>query len=289
MNTCPWCNAPSDKTYIRVKDHFLTQEVFDVLECERCGLLFTEPRPAPNVIGKYYQSEAYYSHQQNKKGFIPRLYEWVKKPNLNHKVKLAVGKRRSGRVLDIGCGVGDFLVAVKHAGFEVVGIEPSDQARAIAKERLGFEPLDPSALSTLPDASFDIITLWHVLEHVDDLKTEIASLSRLLKPDGTLVIALPNFKSFDAQYYHEYWAAWDVPRHLNHFCPGSIAGIFDQTDLKVVDIQKLVWDAYYISYLSEKYKGHSLPLVKGFFTGLRSNLKAHRSGMYSSLVYRFQK
>lgn len=287
MNTCPWCNKPTDKSYLVVKDFFLSQETFHILECEHCGLLFTEPRPDPSVIGKYYQSDTYYSHQQNKKGFIPRLYEWIKKPNLKHKVKLALGRRHSGRVLDIGCGVGDFLLAVKHAGFEVVGIEPSEQARSIAKHRLGFEPLDPTALSTLPDASFDVITMWHVLEHVDDLQTEIAELSRLLKPDGSLIIALPNFKSFDAVFYREYWAAWDVPRHLNHFYPASIAQIFAETNLKLVDIQKLVWDAFYISYLSEKFKGHSLPLVKGFFTGLRSNIKARRSGLYSSLVYRF--
>lgn len=289
MNTCPWCGTPSNKTYLSVKDHFLSQECFDVLECDHCGLLFTHPRPDASVIGKYYKSEEYYSHQQNKSGFIPRLYELVKKPNLNRKVKLALGQRSVGRLLDIGCGVGDFLVAVKQRGFDVVGVEPSPDACAIAATRLGFAPLDPSALSTLPDASFDVITMWHVLEHVDDLKTEIAELSRLLKPDGSLIIALPNFKSFDAIYYQEAWAAWDVPRHLNHFSPASIRTIFGETDLKLLDIQKLIWDAYYISYLSEKYLGHRLPLIRGFVTGLRSNLKASRSGMYSSLVYRFCK
>lgn len=289
MNTCPWCGTPSNKTYLSVKDHFLSQECFDILECEHCGLLFTHPRPDPSVIGNYYKSDEYYSHQQNKKGFIPRLYELVKKPNMNHKVRLALGKRTSGRLLDIGCGVGDFLVAVQQRGFEVVGIEPSADARAIATTRLGFEPLAPDALATLPEASFDVITLWHVLEHIDDLKQEIAALSRLLKPDGSLIIALPNFKSFDASYYQEAWAAWDVPRHLNHFSPASIHTIFGETDLKLLDTQKLIWDAYYISYLSEKYLGHRLPLVRGFVTGLRSNGKARRTGMYSSLVYRFCK
>ena len=289
MNTCPWCHTPSNKTYLKVKDYFLSQEDFEILECEQCGLLFTVPRPDASHIDKYYQSEDYFSHQQNKKGFIPRLYELVKKPNLKHKVSLALGKRSSGRVLDIGCGVGDFLSAVKQRGFEVVGIEPSEQARMIAKERIGVEPLDPSALLTLPSASFDVITMWHVLEHVDDLQAEISELSRLLKPDGTLILALPNFKSFDAQYYKHTWAAWDVPRHLNHFCPDSIRSIISNTDFNLFDIQKLRWDAYYISFLSEKYLCHSLPLVRGFLIGLRSNLKASHTGMYSSLVYRFCK
>ena len=289
MNTCPWCNTPSQKTYLKVKDWFLSQETFEIMACEKCGLLFTVPRPGPDVIGGYYQSEAYYSHQNNKKGFIPRLYEWVKKPNLNYKVKLALEKRTAGRVLDIGCGVGDFLAAVKQRGFGVVGVEPSTQARMVAKERLGFEPLDSNALDSLPDASFDVITMWHVLEHVDQLQVEIQNLSRLLKADGTLIVALPNFKSFDALFYQEYWAAWDVPRHLNHFSPDAIQFIFSETDFKLIDIQRLVWDAYYISYLSEKYKGHAVPLLRGLITGLRSNLKASRSGMYSSLVYRFHK
>ena len=289
MHTCPWCNSPSEKLYLKVKDHFLSKETFDILECEKCGLLFTTPRPAPEMIGNYYQSEQYYSHQQNKKGFIPKVYELVKKPNLKHKIKLALGHLSSGRVLDIGCGVGDFLVGVKQLGFEVVGIEPSLQARAIAKDRLGFEPLEPEALSNLPDASFDVITMWHVLEHVDDLKSEVAALTRLLKKDGTLILALPNFKSFDAAFYRDFWAAWDVPRHLNHFCPDSIRVIFADSGLQLTDIQKLKWDAYYISFLSEKYLGHALPLVRGLFTGLRSNIKAAHSGMYSSLVYRFNK
>ena len=289
MNICPWCHTPSNKTYLKVKDSFLSHEDFEILECEACGLLFTVPRPDATHIRKYYQSEDYFSHQQNKKGFIPRLYELVKKPNLKHKVNLALDNRTSGRVLDIGCGVGDFLSAVKHLGFEVVGIEPSVQARSIAKERIGVEPLDPSALSTLPTSSFDVITMWHVLEHVDDLQAEISELSRLLKPNGTLLLALPNFKSFDAQYYKQYWAAWDVPRHLNHFCPDSIRCVFSNTSFKLIDIQKLTWDAYYISFLSEKYLSHTLPLVRGFFIGMRSNLKASHTGMYSSLVYRFCK
>ena len=289
MNTCPWCGKPSQKSYLKLKDEFLTHEDFEIFECDHCHLLFTVPRPTPDKIGSYYLSDEYYSHQENKSGFIPRIYECVKSINHKHKVYLATEGMANGKLLDIGCGVGDFLIQVRHKKWEVVGIEPSDAAKAIAEHRLGFKPLDPSASHELGDASFDVVTMWHVLEHVDDLKTQVSELSRLLKSGGRLVLALPNYLSYDAEYYRDKWAAWDVPRHLNHFSPFAISTIFSETDLEIVDIQKLRWDAYYISFLSEKYLGHRLPLVRGIIKGLKSNRLARVSGNYSSLVYILKK
>lgn len=271
-----------------VKDLFLSNEEFQLIKCDHCGLVFTVPRPSPEEIGKYYVSDNYYSHQQNKNGFIPRIYETVKSLNIKKKVAYAIGNLQKGRLLDIGCGVGDFLCCVKGFGWDVTGIEPSLHAKAIAKERLGFMPLDPSESALLTDQSFDVITMWHVLEHVDDLKSQTSELKRLLKPGGRLIIALPNFQSFDCQYYKENWAAWDVPRHLNHFSPEVIQSIFSSIGFKILDIQKLRWDAFYISFLSERYLGHSAPLLRGAWLGLKSNFRASRTGMYSSLVYRFQ-
>ena len=288
MKTCPWCGCTDITPYIKLKDYFLSGENFDVVECSRCHLLFTDPRPHGEEASKYYKSENYLSHQENTKGFIPRVYEFVKSYNLKNKANMASQDLSAGKVLDIGCGVGDFLLSMQRLGWSVMGIEPSPEARHIADKRLGFEPLTPDDYELLPDHSFDLITLWHVLEHVDDLHNQVSQLQRLLKPGGRLLLALPNFKSFDAFYYQQYWAAWDVPRHLNHFYPGSIHSIFDTTPFKLIDIQKLRWDAYYISYLSETYKHHTFPLIRGAFVGLRSNIKARRSGMYSSLVYRFK-
>ena len=289
MNTCPWCEKPSEKHYLHLKDEFLSKEDFDIYECDQCGLLFTVPRPEPNVIGKYYQSEEYYSHQENKKGFVPKVYEFVKSFNIRNKVKMAIQGLPQGKLLDIGCGVGDFLCQVKKENWDVMGIEPSDDAKAIAEARLGFRPLSPSDSVSLPDASFDVITLWHVLEHVDDLKFQTTEINRLLKPGGRLVIALPNYQSFDCQYFKEFWAAWDVPRHLNHFSQNTLNSMMVSLGFVPMDSKKLVWDAYYISFLSEKYQKKSLPLLRGAWIGLKSNCKARRTGMYSSLVYRFQK
>ncbi len=282
---CPWCDSEKTQMHLWVKDYFLTGEAFEIHECLKCGLLFTEPRPDSNHIGKYYQSEEYYSHQENKSGFIPKIYESVKKVNLKHKRKLASKGMKVGTMLEIGCGVGDFLHEMEQKGWNCTGIEPSKEAKAIAKNRVKANILNPEDLATLKDESFDLITMWHVLEHVDNLKDEVRHLQRLLKKGGRLVLALPNFKSTDAEYYREYWAAYDVPRHLNHFCRESINNIFKTTKLQLKKIDKLVWDAYYISYMSEKYKNHTLPLLKGAVRGLMSNCKARKSGEWSSLVY----
>lgn len=289
MNTCPWCGTPTENNILELKDYFLSQEEFKIMECPHCGLRFTVPRPAPEVIGKYYQSDEYFSHQQNKKGLVPRIYEFVKSFNIKYKASLATAGIPHGCLLDIGCGVGDFLAYVQKQGWEVQGIEPSDAAKKIAESRLGFLPKAPTAYDSFPDQTFDVITMWHVLEHVDDLHFQTSEIIRLLKPGGRLIIALPNFQSFDCQYYKDKWAAWDVPRHLNHFAPDVLRGLFTSLGFQVIDTQRLRWDSYYISYMSERFLGHAFPLLRGAWVGLRSNCKACHNGMYSSLVYRFQK
>lgn len=286
---CPWCQSTQAHSHLQLQDDFLSHENFEIIECGHCHLLYTSPRPAPELMGKYYKSDDYYSHKQNRHGLVPRAYEFVKSFNVKNKVKLAIGGLPSGHLLDIGCGVGDFLLGAKRQGWEICGIEPSEDAAAIASDRLGFTPMPPSRSTELADASFDVITLWHVLEHVDNLRWQVDELQRLLRPRGRLVIALPNYRSFDGQYYGEKWAAWDVPRHLNHFSEPVIRSIITSAGFNYIDTHKLVYDAYYISFLSEKYQGHSLPLLRGALTGLRSNLKAARSGEYSSLAYRFAK
>lgn len=282
---CPWCDSEKTQMHLWVKDLFLTNEAFEIHECLKCGLLFTEPRPKPEEIGKYYQSEEYYSHQENKSGFIPRIYETVKGFNLKKKYKMATKGLSKGKMLEIGCGAGDFLKTMEDHGWTCTGIEPSEHAKEIARKKVKAELLNPQDINQLKSERYDLITMWHVLEHVDNLKEEVQQLQRLLKKGGRLVLALPNFKSADAQYYKEFWAAYDVPRHLNHFCRESINNIFKTSELKLIKTDKLVWDAYYISYMSEKYKNHSVPLFKGAWRGLMSNCKARKSGEWSSLVY----
>lgn len=288
-NKCPWCGSDKAQINLWLKDDFLSKEDFHICECLNCGLLYTMPRPNKEKIGEYYKSEEYYSHQENKKGFIPKLYEKVKKVNLKHKYELATKGLTTGKLLDIGCGVGDFLHSAEAHGWQCIGVEPSEEAKAIASQRTTANILSSIEQESLPDESFDVITMWHVLEHVDDLRWQVAQLQRLIKPNGRIVIALPNYKSYDGQYYKEHWAAYDVPRHLNHFNRTTIAKILKTNDLKLVTTDKLKWDAYYISYMSEQYKIHKLPLVRGVYRGWLSNMKARRSGEWSSVVYIFEK
>lgn len=288
-NKCPWCGSDKAQINLWLRDEFLTKEDFHICECLNCGLLYTMPRPSKDKIGAYYNSEEYYSHQENKKGFIPKVYEAVKKTNLKHKYKLATSGLTVGKVLDIGCGVGDFLHTAEMHGWECTGVEPSEDAKVIAQKRMHGRIISSEDLENIPEGYYDLITMWHVLEHVDDLKWQIEQLRRLVKPKGRIVIALPNYKSYDGQYYKELWAAYDVPRHLNHFSKTTLTKIFKASGLELVKMDKLRWDAYYISYMSEQYKLHSLPLVRGAYRGWISNCRARRSGEWSSLVYVFEK
>lgn len=287
-NKCPWCGSNKAQINLWLKDEFLTKEDFHICECLNCGLLYTMPRPSKEKIGAYYKSDEYYSHQENKKGFVPRLYEAIKKINLKHKFRLASRDLPVGKLLDIGCGVGDFLHVAENKGWQCTGVEPSEEAREIARQRIKGDLLYSEDLEQLPDQSFDLITMWHVLEHVDDLKWQVAQLQRLIKPNGRIVIAVPNYRSYDGRFYNAYWAAYDVPRHLNHFNRTVLTKIFKTSGLSLVSMDKLVWDAYYISFMSEQYKHHFMPLVRGVFRGLVSNAKARRSGEWSSLVYVFR-
>ena len=288
---CPWCNSENNHQFLKLKDYFLTQEEFEIIECDNCKLLFTNPCPTPDKIGDYYKSEDYLSHNEEKKGLFARIYNSVKKINIKNKFDISVNRQQttdnSPKLLDIGCGIGDFLLYAKENGCDITGIEPSEDARKIAEKKLNCKILSPEELETIPDNSFDIITMWHVLEHVADLKTEIHHLQRILKKDGRLVLALPNYKSYDAEYYKDKWAAYDVPRHLNHFSKTSIKNIFKETNLQLVDIKSLKWDSYYISMLSEQYLNNNNSFLKGTLTGCKSNRKAKKSGEWSSLVYIF--
>lgn len=288
-NKCPWCGSEKAQINLWLKDEFLTKEDFHICECLNCGLLYTMPRPDKDKIGAYYKSEAYYSHQENKKGFIPKVYERVKSINLKHKYRLATNGMQPGKLLDIGCGVGDFLHTAEMHGWECIGVEPSEDAKAIAQKRMKGKIIVSEELEGFPDGAFDVITMWHVLEHVDDLKWQVPQLQRLVKPSGRVVIAVPNYKSYDGQFYKEHWAAYDVPRHLNHFNRITLSKTFKTSGLELVMMDKLKWDAYYISYLSEQYRHHSLPLVRGLYRGFISNCKARRSGEWSSLVYVFER
>lgn len=273
----------NNNIYITVKDYSVSGEEFELLLDEELQMLKTYPQPTPDKLGAYYESDDYISHTDGKRSLFEKLYHTVKQKALRDKIKLIEGfQPGKGKILDIGAGTGDFLVMAKGNGWEIVGLEPSPKARAIAQNK-GVTFLEE--LSQMPEHSADVITMWHVLEHVPDVENQIAELKRILKPGGTIIIAVPNFKSYDARYYGKYWAAYDVPRHLWHFSKTSIKLLFEKQQMELIKILPMKFDSFYVSLLSEKYKTGKMNFIKGFFNGLRSNLKAARNFEYSSHIY----
>ena len=250
--------------------------------------------PVPENLSSYYKSEDYISHTDSKKTVIDKIYQTVKNITLKRKLRLINEcllhqnsiSRPEKNILDIGAGTGDFLKVCKVNLWNVFGIEPDMEARNIAAKKGVLLHKD---VSHFTDKKFEIITLWHVLEHVENLEEYISTLEKLLSKNGTLIIAVPNYKSYDAKYYSKFWAAFDVPRHLWHFSETSISKLFAPVNLTVEKTLPMRFDAYYISLLSEKYKYGSMKPISALFRGFVSNIKAIKSKQYSSLIYVLKK
>ncbi len=269
--------------FIECKDHTVSGEKFQLLYDDQLDMLVTSPKPNESELPKYYQSEDYISHTDAKRSLFEQLYHMVKTYSLNKKVRLITKLHKGhGDLLDIGAGTGDFLAVAKRKSWKINGTEPNNDAKKLAQQK----GVNLEASTTNYDSnSFDVITMWHVLEHIPKLEDQIVELKRLLKPNGYLVIAVPNFKSYDAQYYKSFWAAYDVPRHLWHFSKNAIQNLFGQYNLVLQKTLPMKFDSFYVSLLSEKYKNGRMNFLKAFLIGLRSNIKAKRTGAYSSLIY----
>lgn len=271
-------------TYLCTRDYFLTGEEFCLLEDSEFGYLKTHPVPEGD-LNRYYDSAAYISHSDSAQSRFEKLYQFVKRMNISYKFSKITHSAKGLRLLDFGCGTGDFLAYAKLKGMDVYGIEPNSKARIIAKKKIGFERLKRKKLEEFEEG-FDVITLWHVLEHIPDLENFLPKLISKLKPGGELLIAVPNFKSYDAKVYGKFWAAYDVPRHLWHFSPESLVKLFDRYDMSVVKTYPLWFDSFYVSLLSEKFRGKKFGWIRAFFVAIFSNIVGIFSKNYSSLIYR---
>lgn len=285
---CPVCGSAALEKVMAAKDHTVSGELFAVVECKDCTLRFTQDVPDAATIAPYYKSENYISHTNTSKGLVNRLYQSVRKKTLRQKRKLiqkALGLQ-TGALLDVGSGTGAFVQQMQQHGWQVTGLEPDADARQVAMQVNGIVLEDMNRFYELPAFSFDAITLWHVMEHVHELQPYVQQLKSLLKANGRIFIAVPNYTSNDAVAYKENWAAYDVPRHLYHFSPKSMQVLMEKNGLKLLDHRPMWYDSFYISLLSSQYKNGKANLVAAFFNGLRSNIKAMNDvKKCSSVIY----
>ncbi len=293
IQNCYCCGKQDFRLYTEAKDNYST-EYFKIVQCNHCGFVFTNPRPDETEIGIYYSAPDYMSHQSHSKGLVQSVYRYAR--NYMKKKKLAliqsiVGRQQDFSLLDFGCGTGDFLGFIKQHQIFAEGVEPDAQAREVAKNVNHVETYSIDASKDIEKGKFDIITLWHVLEHIHQLHEQIDYFNSWLKPKGKLVIAVPNIESYDAAYYGKYWDALDVPRHIYHYAPSTIQQIVEQHAFKMTQVHPLFLDAYYVSMRSEWHKGTGkfLSYFKAIWLGFKSNRAAKKDGNYSSLIYVFEK
>lgn len=268
--------------YIKVEDYSVSNEVFDLHHNTAYDLLITFPKPSLETLPNYYESDDYISHTDKSRTLFERVYQLIKSIAIKKKISLINKHSNKGALLDIGAGTGSFLYAAKKDGWQTIGLEPSEKAKQFASQK-GLEFVDN--LNDIPSQSQDIVTMWHVLEHVPNLEDYLFELKRIIKPTGTIFIAVPNFKSFDASYYGKFWAAYDVPRHLWHFSKGSIQKLFSEKQMRLEAVLPMKFDSYYVSLLSEKNRNGKIKPLRAFFVGLKSNNEAKRTKEYSSHIY----
>lgn len=283
VTLCPICGNSKFSPFLKTKDYTLTREEFSLVECSTCKLVITSPRPKNEDLGTYYQSNDYISHTSKANSLADTLYLIARKFTLQSKRKLANSLQPSkGNLLDIGCGTGDFLQSCATAGWNTSGVEPNPSASRLAKQKgiETFESIDQVK------GTFQLITLWHVLEHVPDPNETLIKIRELLAPNGVLLIAVPNHSSVDGKKYKAFWAGFDVPRHLWHFNQQNMDQLLRKHNLTRQKTLPLLLDSFYVSLLSEAYQGKGIvKYFSAFFTGLFSNWQARKTNEYSSLIY----
>jgi len=290
LDNCPICLNKNLANKLHCIDHTTSKEKFTIVSCETCDFTFTNPRPKNESLADYYKSEMYISHTNSNKGLFNWLYQTVRKYAIGTKLTLLKSVTDFGYHLDVGCGTGEFLNACKQTGFKVKGVEPSRLAREQAVSNYSLSVSEDTNLEQFKDDEFDSISMWHVLEHVPPLIKTITEFKRILNKNGKVIIAVPNHKSWDANYYKEFWAAWDVPIHLWHFSKKTIELVFNKNGFKLIKTKPMLFDSFYVSVLSEEFKTGKKKIITGFFIGIISNiLGIFTKRGCSSTIYVFEK
>ena len=289
LTNCPICDSTEFDHIITCNDYTVSQNPFNIVGCKQCSFRFTNPRPTNDNLPDFYKSINYISHSDTKKGFVSQVYHLVRKYTLNQKLKLLEANVAVGNLLDYGCGTGTFLKQANAKGWNSFGTEPDEGARELSNSNKKLVFVNKQELNVFdPLITFNAITLWHVLEHVSDLPETLNFFKQKLNPNGVLIIAVPNYNSYDAKHYKAHWAAYDLPRHLYHFEAKTISQLLAKFGFVLNETYPMKFDSFYVSMLSEKYGLGRINYLKAFLVGLRSNLKAKKATDYSSVIYVFK-
>lgn len=265
------------KNKTEITDYFLSKEKFFVQKTSTPGVLETSPKP--KSIKKYYASSKYLSHNKEKTLFA-WVYFFFKKISIASKVRTIKSfKKNFISLLDYGAGDGFFVHSLRQKKIDAVGYDPFFKYN----EKGMYN--DPNFFKKNNLNKFDIITMWHSLEHTQSYSQALENAKSMLSDKGVLIVACPNYKSFDSEYYKRYWAGYDVPRHLWHFSPKGMRVVFSSLGFELLKTKGMFWDPFYVSMVSEKYKSSKLWFIKGFFVGLASCLASIFNKNPSSVVY----
>jgi len=285
VSMCPICEGTEFTNVIICQDTLVSKESFVLADCKNCGLRITNPRPDQQSLPHYYKSEKYLPHSHSAFNVVSQLYHLARSYNIKWKSRILSSLQPKGALLDFGSGTGEFLSYMKKHGWKTYGVEPEQNSREFSIQKYKLNVVEN--LSYLADNQvFTAISLWHVLEHVPHINTQIEQLAAKLSKNGLFYIAVPNYESFDATFYKEHWAGYDVPRHLYHFSPRTMKKFLKKNKLSLETIIPMKLDAFYVSILSEKNMRNRGGLVQGLLRGYKSNQDARqKNNNYSSLLY----
>lgn len=291
IKACIVCGSTDHQTELLVTDWLVTQEKFNVKRCNKCLFRFTANPPSAEAAGKYYETEEYVEHSDNNDGFINKLYHFGRKWMMKYKLSLIQNLQTGNRLLDVGSGAGYFLNFMQQSGYAVEGVEISEKAVKGCKDKYNIDAYHPSRLiGNKIEINVDIITLWHVFEHVYEYDEYFNSFSKLLSKDGRLIIAMPNYKCLEEKIYRTHWNGYDTPRHLWHFTPETFKKFAADRGFEIVKMKSLPLDPFYNSMISASYKKSftllPITLLNGILSSILSSISLKHS---SSIVYILKK
>jgi SAM-dependent methyltransferase len=253
------CTHPQERVRLlfRAQDP-VTAEWFHVGFCKDCRLNVTVPQPPESEIGRYYPP-AYYGTGDR---YLP-VIEWLLDRMYRMRLKRVTSGVTPGRALDIGCGRGLLLARLRDMGWEVQGTELSETSARYGREVLNLD-IETKNLgdANFPDASFDLVIIWHVLEHLYAPQETLREIHRILKPDGAFLVAVPNFSSWEARFGKRHWFHLNVPGHLTHFSKQTLER----------DLKEAGFEVKHRTFFSSEYDFFSIVQTAQNRLGLRFNL-----------------